>query len=117
MPDKLLASARACLHTPQRNMIAFLVKIWGLARPYRGRLLLGVLTGIIAGLLEPLAIAVFTFVFQLIFTPDVATFSASDIKDLPALAARFNQPTDEVSKYLAGHFSDGTKQKLAAYQA
>ena len=97
-------------------MIAFLVKIWGLARPYRGRLLLGILTGIIAGLLEPLAIAVFTFVFQLIFTPDAATFSAADIKDLPALAARFNQPSDEVSKYLAAHFSEGTQQKLAAYQ-
>jgi subfamily B ATP-binding cassette protein MsbA len=98
-------------------MIAFLVKIWGLARPYRGRLLLGVLTGIIAGLLEPLAIAVFTFVFQLIFTPDAATFSGADIKDLPVLAARLNQPSDEISKYLAAHFSEGTKQKLMAYQA
>jgi subfamily B ATP-binding cassette protein MsbA len=97
-------------------MIAFLIKIWGLARPYRGRLLLGILTGIIAGLLEPLAIAVFTFVFQLIFTPDAATFSGADIKDLPALVARLNQPPDEVSKYLVAHFSEGTKQKLAAYQ-
>ena len=97
-------------------MIAFLRKIWGLARPYRGRLLLGVLTGIVAGLLEPLAIAVFTFVFQLIFTPDAATFSAADIKDLPALAARLNRPSDEVSKYLIAHFSEGTKQRLAAYE-
>ena len=98
-------------------MIAFLTKIWGLARPHRARLLLGILTGIIAGFLEPLAIAVFTFVFQLIFTPDAATFAPSDIKDLPALVARLDRPSDGVSKYLDAHFSEGTKQKLAAYQA
>src|SRR5580692_1125023 len=80
-----------CILAPD-NMIAFLLRIWGLAWPYRVRLLLGVLTGIIAGFLEPLAIAVFTFVFQLIFTPDAATFAPSDIKDLPALTTRLNQP-------------------------
>src|ERR1700683_4249761 len=95
-------------------MIAFLLKIWGLARPYRGRLLLGVLTGIIAGFLEPLAIAVFTFVFQLIFTPDAATFSPADFKDPPALATRLNQSPDEVSKFLVARFSPRATQWLAA---
>ena len=50
-------------------MIAFLFKVWALARPYRGRMLLGVGAGLISGFLEPLAIATFTFVFQLIFSP------------------------------------------------
>ncbi len=48
-------------------MISFLFKIWGLARPYRWRLFLGVLTGIIAGLFEPLIIFTFAFVYSLIF--------------------------------------------------
>jgi subfamily B ATP-binding cassette protein MsbA len=48
-------------------MFQFLLKVWGLARPYRFRLLLGVLTGIIAGLLEPLMIASITFVYGLVF--------------------------------------------------
>ena len=41
-------------------MIAFLLKVWGLAKPYRGRLLLGVLTGVVGGLIEPLMIATIT---------------------------------------------------------
>src|SRR5437867_2699324 len=48
-------------------MIAFLLKVWGLARPYRGRLSLGVLTGIISGFIEPLMIATIAFVYALIF--------------------------------------------------
>ncbi len=48
-------------------MFEFLFKVWGLARRYRGRLLLGVLTGIVGGLLEPLMIAVVAFVYGLIF--------------------------------------------------
>ena len=48
-------------------MIEFLRKIWGLARPYRGRLLLGILTGIISGFIEPLMIATIAFVYALIF--------------------------------------------------
>ena len=48
-------------------MFQFLVKVWGLARPYRFRLFLGVMTGIIAGLMEPLMIASITFVYGLVF--------------------------------------------------
>ncbi|MHB8520300.1 MAG: ABC transporter ATP-binding protein [Limisphaerales bacterium] len=50
-------------------MIAFLLKVWALAKPYRGRVFLGVVAGIIGGLLEPLMIAVIMFVYQLIFSP------------------------------------------------
>src|SRR5438045_7331285 len=49
------------------NMVAFLLKIWGLVQPYRGRLLLGVAAGILAGLIEPLMIATITSVFSLVF--------------------------------------------------
>jgi len=48
-------------------MISFLFKIWGLARPYRWRLWLGVLTGIIAGVFEPLLIVTVVFVYAVIF--------------------------------------------------
>jgi ATP-binding cassette, subfamily B, bacterial MsbA len=54
------------------GMISFLIKLWGLTKPYRVRLFLGVATGVIAGLLEPLAIVVFTTVFKLIFSSDVS---------------------------------------------
>ncbi len=53
-------------------MTEFLLKIWGLARPYRVRLWLGVLTGIIAGFIEPLMIATAAFVYEVIFTPPAA---------------------------------------------
>src|SRR5438445_6784116 len=48
-------------------MIAFLLKVWGLAKPYRGRLLLGVLTGVVGGLIEPLMIATITLVYSVVF--------------------------------------------------
>lgn len=50
-------------------MLTFLFKVWGLARPYRWRLIIGVFTGIISGLLEPLMIATVVFVYGAIFTP------------------------------------------------
>ncbi len=37
-------------------MLAFLFKVWNLARPNRARLFLGVLTGIVSGLTAPLMI-------------------------------------------------------------
>src|SRR5438034_1496930 len=48
-------------------MIAFLLKVWGLAKPYRGRLLLGVLAGVVGGLIEPLMIATITLVYSVVF--------------------------------------------------
>jgi subfamily B ATP-binding cassette protein MsbA len=60
-------------------MFEFLIKIWGLARPYRARLLLGALAGVLAGLVEPLMIATVTFVYSLIFPS----------ADAPSLTAQF----------------------------
>jgi subfamily B ATP-binding cassette protein MsbA len=48
-------------------MLAFLFKVWGLARPYRARLFLGVLTGIISGLTAPLMIGAIMFVYGAVF--------------------------------------------------
>lgn len=51
-------------------MIKFIKHLVPLVRPYRTRLGLGILLGILAGLAEPLAILVATGVFQLVFTPE-----------------------------------------------
>jgi len=48
-------------------MLAFLFKVWRLAKPYRVRLFLGVLTGIIGGLIAPLMIATAMFVYGAVF--------------------------------------------------
>src|SRR5262245_285952 len=49
------------------SMIDFLLKVWDLAKPYRWRLFLGVLTGVIGGLIEPLMIFTIVLVYSLIF--------------------------------------------------
>lgn len=64
-------------------MLEFLLKVWGLARPYRVRLFLGVLTGVIAGLLEPLMIASVTFVYGLVFPSAQAGAVAERLKWAP----------------------------------
>ena len=59
-------------------MVAFLRRIWELAGPYRGRLLLGVFMGIISGLIEPLMIATIVFVYGLIFPSAAGAASILD---------------------------------------
>jgi subfamily B ATP-binding cassette protein MsbA len=51
-------------------VIFFLRQLWELARPYRGRLTLGVITGVLAGLMAPLIIATITVVASMVFLPD-----------------------------------------------
>jgi ATP-binding cassette, subfamily B, bacterial MsbA len=48
-------------------MIDFTRRLWEMTRPYRGRLLAAVVTGVIGGLIEPLMIATVVFVYGLIF--------------------------------------------------
>src|SRR5271163_3708914 len=48
-------------------MIDFIRKLWELVRPYRARLFLGVVTGILAGLMSPLMIITITFVASVMF--------------------------------------------------
>ena len=48
-------------------MLVFFQRLYELVRPYRMRLALGVLTGIIAGLIEPLMLLTLVMVFTIIF--------------------------------------------------
>jgi subfamily B ATP-binding cassette protein MsbA len=64
-------------------MFKFLLKVWGLARPYRERLMLGVLAGIIAGLMEPLMVATVAFVYGIIFPSAEAPSLADKLKWAP----------------------------------
>jgi subfamily B ATP-binding cassette protein MsbA len=63
-------------------MTDFLRKIWELARPYKVRLFLGVLTGIISGLVGPLMIATAMFVYAAVF-PSANTTASLPLKHLP----------------------------------
>jgi hypothetical protein len=64
---KLLGLSRRTRHISAVSMTDFLCKVWALVRAYRLRLLLGVVAGVISGLLEPLMIAIGTFVYGVIF--------------------------------------------------
>ena len=64
-------------------MTDFLRKIWGLARPYRARLFLGVLAGVISGLVGPLLIATAMFIYAAVFPSANATDARPPLKHLP----------------------------------
>jgi len=64
-------------------MTDFLRKIWGLARPYRARLFLGVLAGVISGLIGPLLIATAMFIYAAVFPSANATDARPPLKHLP----------------------------------
>ena len=65
-------------------MLAFLLKVWGLARPYRLRLFLGVLTGILSGLVSPLLIGTIMFVYGAVFpSPGESGAAQLPIRKLP----------------------------------
>lgn len=68
-------------------MLEFLRRLYALARPYRTRLYLGVLTGIISGLLEPVTLMTVFFVFRSVF-PNFAGPSQGS-KSLPAIVPDF----------------------------
>jgi ABC-type multidrug transport system fused ATPase/permease subunit len=63
-------------------MLAFLRRVWELARPYRVRLFLGVLTGFLAGVTGPMLIATITLVSSIVFP--AANGQAQHIKQMPA---------------------------------
>src|SRR6516164_8878089 len=97
-------------------MIQFLLKIFDLARPYRARLLLGVLTGIISGLIEPLMIATVVFVYGLMFpsaTSTTSLLSPDDFRHPATLVTRLRDHSDPVSNFLWNQFSDPQRQSLA----
>jgi subfamily B ATP-binding cassette protein MsbA len=63
-------------------MLAFLQKVWVLAWPYRVRLFLGVVTGVLAGVTGPMLIATITLVSSIVFP--AANGQAQHIKQMPA---------------------------------
>src|ERR1019366_9542507 len=67
----------------KRHMTDFLRKIWELARPYRVRLFVGVLTGVISGLVGPLLIATALFVYAAVFPAAGDTDARPPLKHLP----------------------------------
>ena len=72
-------------------MIAFLRQLAGLVKPYKVRLGLGVLTGIISGLLEPLMIVTVTFVFSILFPSPGAGSIDQQLLNVQARAPVFVQ--------------------------
>jgi subfamily B ATP-binding cassette protein MsbA len=66
-------------------MIQFFLRVWDLAKPYRMRLFLGVLTGIFAGLVPPLAIGTIMFVYSAVFpSADASGEAQLPMRRLPA---------------------------------
>ena len=64
-------------------MTDFLRKIWELARPYKLRLFLGVLMGVISGLIGPLLIGTAIFIYAAVFPSASASDARPPIKHLP----------------------------------
>ncbi|HEY1663597.1 MAG TPA: ABC transporter ATP-binding protein [Verrucomicrobiae bacterium] len=65
-------------------MIKFLFSIWKLAWPYRARLVLGVITGIVSGLIAPLFIGTIMFVYSAVFpSGDSTGYLPTSIAKLP----------------------------------
>src|SRR4051812_26682085 len=95
----------------RRRMAEFLRNLLALTKPYRLRLVLGVLFGILAGLIEPTVIALVPLVGHVVF-PDAGGGSALAIfKNAPAFIAPlvdfvtklFNPVTSWYSGLQAGH--------------
>src|SRR5271154_3944508 len=85
-------------------MLAFLFKVWSLARPYRARLFLGVLTGVISGLFMPLLIATIMFVYGAVFPSGNDADSQLPMRHLPAFAqAWYDDARDAIESGLQTH--------------
>ncbi len=65
-------------------MTKFLLRVWGLAKPYRLRLSLGVLTGFLAGVISPLVIGTVMFVYSAVFpTPGQSGVAQLPLQRMP----------------------------------
>src|SRR5437868_4346936 len=95
-----------------------------LTRPYRTRLVLGIICGFVAGLTNPLLMGSVKLVFEVAFpqpgAPTLAErlqglslLSVTDLKDVPGLLRRFQMRVDPVSQRLWSRFRPGAQQLLA----
>ena len=90
-----------------RALKDFIAKVLNLTRPYRFRLALGIIFGILAGLLEPLMIAIVAFVYRVIFPATDATADTM-LKGIPKWAQPWVEELTKVSQATVGehaHFS------------
>ncbi len=98
-------------------MSEFLRRLWDLTKPYRGRLLLAILTGVIGGLLEPVMAATIVFVYGLIFpSPDSASalLSKKSFRDAQTFVAKVSAQKDPVSQFVWGHFSTEDQKAITS---
>jgi len=85
-------------------MLEFLLKMWGLARPYRFRLALGLVTGIIGGLLEPAMIATIALVYGLIFPTSGVQTAAKKLPFVPEIVQNWIASAQEaLATQVQGH--------------
>jgi ATP-binding cassette, subfamily B, bacterial MsbA len=85
-------------------MTEFLVHIWQLARPYKLRLILGVLTGVLSGLVGPLLIGTAMFIYAAIFPAANNLASALPLKHMPKWAVDlFNDVREGMNQGLQSH--------------
>jgi subfamily B ATP-binding cassette protein MsbA len=85
-------------------MTDFFRKIWEFARPYRARLYLGVLTGVINGLIGPLLIATAMFVYAAVFPAAKDNDLRPPLKHMPEFVQTwFNHVRDGLSSGLQTH--------------
>jgi subfamily B ATP-binding cassette protein MsbA len=103
-------------------MLVFLGRLWQLVKPYRVRLVLGVLAGIASGLVSPLLIATIMFVFGTVF-PTANTSSTYNMTNnavaWPAITLAGGSSTNfTVSvRGATNNFSGGLKVKTSATPA
>ncbi|MGC9942030.1 MAG: ABC transporter transmembrane domain-containing protein [Verrucomicrobiota bacterium] len=87
-------------------MISFLHKIWELARPYKLRLFLGVITGVLNGAIYSLMIATAMFVYAAMFPTANADAAQLPIKHLPQFLQKwFYSARDGLAHGLQTHHS------------
>ena len=85
-------------------MTDFLRKIWELARPYKLRLFLGVLMGIISGLIGPLLIGTAMLIYAAVFPSSKADDAGLPLKHLPTFVQDwFFNVRDSLSQGLHEH--------------
>lgn len=82
-PIKLALPGRG-RHIQNKFMLDFLFKVWGLARAYRLRLFIGVVTGVLSGLMWPLMIGTIMFVISAVFPTLQAGSANSSVSKLPS---------------------------------
>jgi subfamily B ATP-binding cassette protein MsbA len=103
-------------------MLVFLGRLWQLVKPYRVRLVLGVLAGIASGLVSPLLIGTIMFVFGTVF-PTANTSSTYNMTNnavaWPAITLAGGSSTNfTVSvRGATNNFSGGLKVKTSATPA